>query len=179
MLRSRCVCDDPLSNVREMVRKHAKQYSNEIDCTCTQEPTFLCKALPSRAKMDEHGNGVTSRRRPRCAWPGVLPPAWAVVTGLEWARDAERCWCGATCPLRRRHTCRPRWWALLHRRPHLSSCSSQPVLSPSPPSYDHGDMHAHGPRAASGGQLEQWPQLRCVRMSELQWRPGCVGVALC
>jgi hypothetical protein len=38
----------------------------------------------------------------------VLPPAWAAVTGLEWVRDAERCWCGASCPLRRRHTCRPR-----------------------------------------------------------------------
>ena len=83
MLRSRCVCDDPLSNVREMVRKHAKQYSNEIDCTCTQEPTFLCKALPSRAKMDEHGNGVTSRRRPRCAWPG------RAATGLG-GRDRAR-----------------------------------------------------------------------------------------
>ena len=66
----------------------------------------------------------------------VLPPAWAVVTWLECVRDAERCWCGATCPLRRRHTCRPRWWALLHQRPHLCCCSSPPVPSPEPPSYD-------------------------------------------
>ena len=171
MLRSRCVCDDPLSNVREMVRKHAKQYSNEIDCTCTQEPTFLCKALPSRAKMDEHGNGVTSRRRPRCAWPGVLPPARAVVTGLEWARDAERCWCGATCPLRRRHTCRPRWWALLHRRPHLSCSSSPPVPSPSPPSYD---MHT-APGLPVGVNLNSgrnWVVCECLNCSGAYCKPS-------
>ena len=176
---------DALSNARDGVRKHAKQYSNEIDCTCigvcTQEPTFLCKALPSRAKMDEHGTVVTSRRRRRCAWPGVLPPARAVVTGLEWARDAERCWCGATCPLRRRHTCRPRWWALLYQRPHLSCSSAPPVPSPSPPMTMATCMRTAPScsRAAGGGQLEQRPQLCCVRMSALQWRQGCVGVALC
>ena len=81
------MCDDPLSNVREMVRKHAKQYSNEIDCTCIgvckQEPTILCKALHSRAKMDEQGTVVTSRRRPRCARPG------RAATGLG-GRDLAR-----------------------------------------------------------------------------------------
>ena len=105
----------------------------------------------------------------------------AVVTGLEWARDAERCWCGATCPLRRRHTCRPRWWALLYQRPHLSCSSSPPVPSPSPPMTMATCMRTAPScsRAAGGGQLEQWPQLCCVRMSALQWRQGCVGVALC
>jgi hypothetical protein len=105
----------------------------------------------------------------------------AVVTGLEWVRDAERCWCGATCPLRRRHTCRPRWWALLYQRPHLSCSSSPPVPSPSPPMTMATCMRTAPScsRAAGGGQLEQWPQLCCVRMSALQWRQGCVGVALC
>ena len=132
---------------------------------------FLCKASPSRAKMDEHGTVVTSRRRPRCAWPGVLPPAWAVVTGLEWARDAERCWCGATCPLRRRHTCRPRWWALLHRRPHLSSCSSPPVPSPAPPSYD---MHT-APGLPVGVNLNSgrnWVVCECLNCSGAYCKPS-------
>ncbi len=65
------------------------------------------QSLPSRAKIDAQGPVVTSRRRPRCARPGRAATglrAVLVVSGLECSTDAERCWCGATCPLRRCHS---------------------------------------------------------------------------
>jgi hypothetical protein len=63
------------------------------------------RSLRSRAKIDEQGTVVPSRRRPRCARLGrAVTGLRAVVTWLECARDAERCWCGATCPLRRCHS---------------------------------------------------------------------------
>ena len=83
MLRSRCVCDDPLSNVREMVRKHAKQYSNEIDCTCTQEPTFSLQRI---AFSREDG-----RAWHRCDVPqkAAMCLAGSAATGLG-GRDRAR-----------------------------------------------------------------------------------------
>ena len=179
------MCDDPLSNVRERVRKHAKQYSNEIDCTCIgvckQEPTFSLQSIAFSIEDGRAWHRCYVPQKAAMCLAGSAATGLAVVTGLEWVRDAERCWCGATCPLRRRHTCRPRWWALLYQRPHLSCSSSPPVPSPSPPMTMATCMRTAPScsRAASGGQLEQRPQLCCVRMSALQWRQGCVGVALC
>ena len=63
------------------------------------------QSLRSHAKIGKQGTVVTSRTRSHVLGRDVLPPAWAVVTGLECTRDAERCWSGATCLLRRCHTC--------------------------------------------------------------------------
>jgi hypothetical protein len=66
----------------------------------------VLQSLPSRAKIDQQGPVVTSRRRPRCARLGRAATGLrAVVTWLECVRDAERRWCGAMCPLRRWHSC--------------------------------------------------------------------------
>ncbi len=63
------------------------------------------QSLPSRAKVETHGTVVTSRRRPPCARLGrAATGLQAVVTRLECSTNAERCWCGAACPLRRCHS---------------------------------------------------------------------------